>query len=177
MTVIKTEHEVSMAVVSLSKAIIDGVFSIQQLVIVGIHTGGVTLALRLQKEIADLTGVKPPCGSLDITLYRDDLFEGFSKPIVGATVLPESIEAREVVLVDDVIYTGRTVRSAMLELMDYGRPKRIRLAVLIDRGHRELPIVADYVGFHIATRADENVRVRLRDSAAHDEVLLIRRGE
>jgi pyrimidine operon attenuation protein/uracil phosphoribosyltransferase len=95
---------------------------------------------------------------------------------VGATVLPDSVEGREVVLVDDVLYTGRTVRSALIELMDYGRPKRISLAVLVDRGHRELPMKADFIGQSVETSRDETVQVKLRESAPRDEVLLLRRN-
>jgi pyrimidine operon attenuation protein/uracil phosphoribosyltransferase len=177
MIVIMNEEEVRDAVVKIAKAISEDVKDMSKLFVVGIHTGGVHLAQRLQKEIAQARGVQALCGTLDITLYRDDLFDGFSKPIVGATKLPGSIEGSEVVLVDDVLYTGRTVRSALIELMDYGRPKRIRLAVLVDRGHRELPMMADYVGQCIATSRDETVQVNLRESVAErDEVLLLRRS-
>lgn len=166
------EEEVQRAVSQLARSISDNVDELNALFLVGIHTGGVYLARRIQKEISQLRGVMPPCGSLDITLYRDDLFEGLSKPIVGATELPESVEGREVVLIDDVLYTGRTVRSALIELMDYGRPKRIRLAVLVDRGHRELPIFADYVGRMMDTRREQTVEVNLRENSARDEVVL-----
>lgn len=166
------EEEVRCAVTQLAKSISDDVCELRSLFLVGIHTGGVHLARRIQKEIAQMRGVTAPCGTLDITLYRDDLFEGLCKPIVGATVLPESVQGREVVLIDDVLYTGRTVRSALIELMDYGRPKRIRLAVLVDRGHRELPIFADYVGRMMDTARDQTVEVNLRENSARDEVVL-----
>ena len=176
MNVIMNEDEVGEAIKKLAHSISHDVHNMNELVIVGIHTGGVHLARRLQKELVKLRGVEVPCGTLDITLYRDDLFDGFTKPIVGATVLPTSIEGREVVLIDDVLYTGRTVRSALIELMDYGRPKRIRLAVLVDRGHRELPIIADYVGRVVDTTRDETVQVNLLEISNKDEVLLVRRS-
>jgi pyrimidine operon attenuation protein/uracil phosphoribosyltransferase len=175
MNAILNEQQIKKAIATLAECVCRDVSDLNELVIVGVHTGGVHLAQRLQNEIADRRGTRAPCGSLDITLYRDDLFEGLTKPIVGATILPESIEGREVLLVDDVLYTGRTVRAALLELMDYGRPKRIRLAVLIDRGHRELPILADYVGCQLDTSKGDNIHVNLRETTASaDEVVLLR---
>lgn len=177
MNAVMDEDEIADCVKKLSSEICETVLDLKSLFIVGIHTGGVHLARRIQKEIAKARGVEAPCGTLDITLYRDDLFEGFSKPIVGATFLPESVEGREVVLVDDVLFTGRTVRSALIELMDYGRPKRIRLAVLVDRGHRELPVHADYVGRKIEISKEETVEVNLLEieGIATDEVVIVRR--
>jgi pyrimidine operon attenuation protein/uracil phosphoribosyltransferase len=176
MNAIMDEVAIRQATASIAQAVCHDVEDLKQLVIVGIHTGGVFLAQRLQKEIAQVSGVHAPCGSIDITLYRDDLFEGLTKPIVGATQLPDSIEGREVLLVDDVLYTGRTVRSALAELMDYGRPKRIRLAVLVDRGLRELPIMAEYVGCYFDTNDGDKVHVNLRESTnCADEVVLLRR--
>ena len=114
---------------------------------------------------------RPTLGAVDITLYRDDVFLGLPKPEIGPTELPESIEGRAVVLVDDVLYTGRTVRAAMDALIDFGRPRSIQLAVLVDRGHRELPIRADYVGKNLPTAHDEHVHVRLVERDGVDEVV------
>ena len=171
------EEEVRSAVTHLAKSISDDVPELGSLFLVGIHTGGVHLARRIQKEIAQMRGALPPCGTLDITLYRDDLFEGLSKPIVGATVLPESVEGREVVLIDDVLYTGRTVRAAMDAISSFGRPARIQLAVLIDRGHRELPVRPDYVGKNLPTAANEKVRVRIGSADEPDAVWVLKREE
>jgi pyrimidine operon attenuation protein/uracil phosphoribosyltransferase len=115
----------------------------------------------------------PPVGALDITLYRDDLTTIAAHPVIQGTDIPVSIDGRTVVLVDDVLYTGRTVRAALDELIDVGRPDRIRLAVLVDRGHRELPIRADHVGKTLTTRRDEVVQVRLRESDGDDRVVLL----
>jgi pyrimidine operon attenuation protein/uracil phosphoribosyltransferase len=134
-----------------------------ELILVGIHTAGVPLAERLARLIGE-TGERaaPPVGKIDITLYRDDVFEGLPKPEVGATELPNhSIAGKTVVLVDDVLYTGRTIRAALDALMDYGRPRAVQLATLVDRGHRELPIQPDYVGLTVQTTRAESVKVIL----------------
>ena len=142
-------------------------------VLVGVRTRGVPLAQRLAKMIGEAEGVTPPVGALDITLYRDDLTTIAAHPVIQGTDIPVSIDGRTVVLVDDVLYTGRTVRAALDELIDFGRPDRIRLAVLVDRGHRELPIRADHVGKTLTTRRDEVVQVRLRESDGDDRVVLL----
>ena len=143
---------------------------------VGIRTGGAYLADRLMRVLAEAGEEPPTLGAVDITLYRDDVFRGLPKPEVGATELPESIEGRTVVLVDDVLYTGRTVRAAMDVLADYGRPRAVELAVLVDRGRRELPIQPDYVGIRVQTSADESVRVMLSEKGEADRVVLRERG-
>ena len=143
---------------------------------VGIRTGGAYLADRLMRVLAEAGEQPPTLGAVDITLYRDDVFRGLPKPEVGATELPESIEGRTVVLVDDVLYTGRTVRAAMDVLADYGRPRAVELAVLVDRGRRELPIQPDYVGIRVQTSADESVRVMLAEKGETDRVVLRERG-
>ena len=139
------------------------------LVLVGIHTAGVPLAERLAKFVGETGELPaPPVGKIDITLYRDDVFVGLPKPEVGSTELPNhSIAGKTVVLVDDVLYTGRTIRAALDALMDYGRPRAVQLAVLVDRGHRELPIQPDYVGLTVQTSRTESVKVSLdgRDRA------------
>jgi len=142
------------------------------LLLVGIRRRGVPLAERLQGRIQEFEATPVPLGSLDITLYRDDLHAIADHPVVRTTEIPEDIEGKSVVLVDDVLYTGRTVRAALDALMDMGRPARIQLAVLIDRGHRELPIRADYVGKNVPTSGREIVAVRLAETDGEDEVII-----
>lgn len=139
---------------------------------VGIRTGGAILAERMVKLLAEGGENRPVLGAVDITLYRDDVFRGLPKPEIGPTELPESIEGRTVVLVDDVLYTGRTVRAAMDVLADYGRPRAVRLAALVDRGRRELPIQPDLVGVRLATTADQSVRVMFKERGEPDRVVL-----
>lgn len=148
--------------------------SVNDLVLVGIHTGGVPLAQRIRDKIKGITGVEVPCGVLDITLYRDDWTRLSTQPIVKPTVLDFSIEDRVVILVDDVIFTGRTTRAAMDAIMDFGRPMRLETAVLVDRNHRELPISANYVGREVETTLSESVNVYLEELAGRDEVLVER---
>jgi pyrimidine operon attenuation protein/uracil phosphoribosyltransferase len=146
------------------------------LVMVGIYTRGVLLARRLAANLAEFEGAEVPVGALDISLYRDDL-RNRSRPAVRPTSIPVGIHEKRVVLVDDVLYTGRTIRAAMDALNDFGRPKQVQLAVLLDRGHRELPIRADYVGQNIPTAVDEQVEVRLVETDGVDEVAIVRRPE
>ena len=144
--------------------------------LVGIHRRGVPLAHRIAETIAANEGVLVPVGTLDITFHRDDLSRIGRQPQVKATDLPFDLAATTVVIVDDVLYTGRTVRAAMDALMDHGRPAAVRLAVLVDRGHRELPIRADHVGKNVPTSRDEVVHVRLREvDEVADEVVIERR--
>jgi pyrimidine operon attenuation protein/uracil phosphoribosyltransferase len=143
------------------------------LVLLGIPTRGVVLAERLAKAMADVEGVSIPTGALDITMYRDDLRTQPTRP-VGHTHLPIGVDDAVVVLVDDVLFSGRTVRAALDSLGDLGRPRAVRLAVLIDRGHRELPIRADHVGKNLPTAADERVRVRLEEIDGVNEVTIVR---
>lgn len=149
-----------------------------ELALVGIRTGGLFLAERLQKILGGIEGAgpPPPLGAIDIALYRDDVFVGLPRPEVGTTELPFSLPGRTIVLVDDVLYTGRTVRAALDALMDFGRPRAVQLAVLVDRGHRELPIQADYVGLKVVTSREESVRVHLRERNEPDRVVLRERG-
>ena len=141
-------------------------------VLVGVRSRGVPLARRLARAIGKASGAAPPVGALDISLYRDDFTTIAPQPITKGIEIPFSIDGRTVVLVDDVLYTGRTVRCALDELIDFGRPSRIELAVLVDRGHRELPIRADYVGRTIATSREEMVQVLLREEDGRDGVVL-----
>jgi len=141
--------------------------------LVGIRTRGVPLARRLARLVKGASGLEPQIGALDITLYRDDTTAIAPNPVMRGTHIPFSIDGRTVVLVDDVLYTGRTVRAALDALIDFGRPARIELAVLVDRGHRELPIRADYAGRTLATRHDEIVQVLLSEEDGEDRVLLL----
>ncbi|MEJ5347543.1 MAG: bifunctional pyr operon transcriptional regulator/uracil phosphoribosyltransferase PyrR [Desulfosoma sp.] len=142
------------------------------LALVGIHTRGVFLARRLGKILQKKYGLNVPIGTLDINLYRDDWSRLHIQPKVRATVLPFSLEDKDIVLVDDVLFTGRTIRAALDALMDYGRPKRVRVAALVDRGHRELPICAHFVGLELKTRPDQQVNVYLEEKDGADKVVL-----
>ena len=142
------------------------------IVLVGIRSRGIPLAERIAAAIEKIEGTKPALGILDITLYRDDLSTLSYQPIVRETEIPVDITGKTIVLVDDVLYTGRTIRAAMNALLDIGRPRMIQLAVLIDRGHRELPIRADYVGKNVPTAAHEDVSVLLRDVDAEEKVVI-----
>jgi pyrimidine operon attenuation protein/uracil phosphoribosyltransferase len=148
----------------------------ERLVIVGIQRRGVQLADRIVEIINDREKVRIPRGALDITLYRDDLQTVGPRPVVGPTDLPWDIDGMRVVIVDDVLYTGRTVRAALDELADFGRPARIALAVLVDRGGRELPIHADVVGKKVETAPDERVDVKVRELDGEDAVVMTRGG-
>ena len=147
---------------------------VDDLALVGVRTRGVPLARRLARSLRDITGHDVPTGALDITLYRDDLMRHpvGPQPLVRRTEIQFSIDDRKILLVDDVLYTGRTTRAALDALIDYGRPKAIQLIVLVDRGHRELPIKADYVGKNLPTAPEESVQVRLIEIDGEDEVVL-----
>jgi pyrimidine operon attenuation protein/uracil phosphoribosyltransferase len=145
----------------------------KRLALVGIRSRGVPLARRLARLIAEAAGAEPAVGALDIALYRDDFTSLAAQPITKGTDILFSIDGRTVVLVDDVLYTGRTVRAALDQLIDFGRPARIELAVLVDRGHRELPIRADYVGRSLSTSRDEAVQVWVHEEDGRDEVVLV----
>ena len=145
---------------------------VEDLVLVGIRRRGVPLATRMADKIREFEGAQPALGSLDITLYRDDLSTVDHQPVVGATEIPVAINGKVVVLVDDVLYTGRTVRAAMDALIDFGRPRSIQLAVVIDRGHRELPIRADFVGKNVPTSKKEVIGVKLQEIDTIDAVVI-----
>jgi pyrimidine operon attenuation protein/uracil phosphoribosyltransferase len=141
--------------------------------LVGVRTRGVPIAERLAARISGLLGTSVPVGALDITLYRDDLGGGHRWPVLKGTEIPFSVDGAEVVLVDDVLYTGRTIRAALNAICDLGRPSRVRLAVLVDRGHRELPVRADAAGLELATERSESIRVRVRPVDAADEIVRV----
>jgi pyrimidine operon attenuation protein/uracil phosphoribosyltransferase len=173
------EKGISRAVERMTAEILERVQDERQLFLVGIQTRGVPLAKRIAALIAKSTGHQTPVGALDITLYRDDVGPwrpAHQQPVLRATHLPIAVDGRTVCLVDDVLYTGRTIRAALDTLMDYGRPRAIRLAVLIDRGHRELPIAADFVGRAVPTADREDVQVRL-DETDGDEGVWVAREE
>jgi pyrimidine operon attenuation protein/uracil phosphoribosyltransferase len=147
------------------------------LAIIGIHKRGVPLAQRLVRYIEKARNTKVDFGSLDITLYRDDFSASRSQPRVHATQIEFNVAGKRIVLVDDVLYTGRTIRAALSEIIDFGRPGRIELAVLVDRGHQELPIKADYVGKTVETSPSQMVEVRFEETDGEDKVLLIDKGD
>src|SRR5208282_3500378 len=170
---IMDQEAVRRAVLRMAHEIVEKNKGVEHLALVGIRTRGVILAQRLKKAIKDIEGVDVPTGILDITLYRDDLGLGHTKPLVRETLIDFDITDMKIVLVDDVFFTGRTIRAALNALVDFGRPAIIQLAVLIDRGHRELPIRADFVGKNIPTSKSQNVRVVLDESDGKaDEVML-----
>jgi len=157
----------------LAHQIVESNRGAENLVFVGILTRGVQIAERLIEKIEPIEGRRLPLGMLDITFYRDDMLRKLKKPRVQATNIPFDIDGKVVMLVDDVLYTGRTIRAALDALMDFGRPARIQLAVLIDRGHRELPIEADFIGQEVKTTAGEEVRVKLKNVDGEDGVYLV----
>ena len=146
----------------------------KDLAIVGIRRGGVHLAQRLRAELSAALDAEPPIGTLDIALYRDDLAEKGAAPVVGPTDIRFPVQGKTVVLVDDVLYTGRTVRAALDEIVDFGRPRRVWLAVLVDRGGRELPIAADFAGARVDVPDDQDVQVRLREAGAPEDAVVVK---
>ena len=168
----------SRALTRIAHEILERNRGLDEIALVGIRTRGVPLARRLARALKEINGDDVPTGALDITLYRDDLMRHAvgPQPVVRRTEIPFSIDDRKILLVDDVLYTGRTIRSALDALIDFGRPRGIQLVVLIDRGHRELPIKADYVGKSLPTSPEESVQVRLQETDGTDEVVLEQGG-
>lgn len=160
------------ALTRISHEIVEKNKGTKNLILVGIRTRGIPLAERIASEIEKIEGTKPVIGILDITLYRDDLSTLSYQPVVRETEIPGDITGKTIVLVDDVLYTGRTIRAALDALIDMGRPRSIQLAVLIDRGHRELPIRADFVGKNVPTSSKEEIRVVLQENDGDERVVL-----
>jgi pyrimidine operon attenuation protein/uracil phosphoribosyltransferase len=168
---------INRALARLASEIVEENQGTGDLYLIGIQRRGVPLANRLAEKIADLEGVRPPVGILDITLYRDDLTTVGANPVVNRTDLPIAVDERNIILIDDVLYTGRTIRAALDQLIDFGRPRRVQLAVLIDRGkeHRELPIHADYVGKFVPTKKSEIIKVLLNEFDGEEGVAIVER--
>jgi pyrimidine operon attenuation protein/uracil phosphoribosyltransferase len=175
--IIMTKEDIRRTIARIAHEIVEHHKSTEGLVLVGMHTRGVPLANRLAAKIASFEGSKVPLGTLDFSLYRDDIGSRDIQPIVKSTDIPVSINGKSVILVDDVLYTGRSSRAAMDALIDLGRPERIQLAVLIDRGHRELPLKADYIGKNLPSSSEEDVQVSLEETDGHDEVAITREPE
>jgi pyrimidine operon attenuation protein/uracil phosphoribosyltransferase len=173
---IMSAEDIDRSLHRIALQIVENNHGVANLAIIGIHTGGVFLADRIQKLIQDRENIELPTGTLDITLYRDDWSLASQNPIVKKTSITFPMEEMVVVLVDDVIFTGRTIRAAMDALMDIGRPQCIQLAVLVDRGGRELPIQPDYVGMDISVKADEHIHVHLAEKSGADEIVLVGRN-
>ena len=174
---IMTADDVRRALIRISHEIVEKHGGVDGLALVGIQTRGVPLAERLTRAINDHEGVRPPVGSLDISFHRDDVALGSRAPHVKGTDLPFPLESSTLVIVDDVLYTGRTVRAALDALVEFGRPKAVRLAVLVDRGHRELPIRADHVGKNVPTSREERIRVRLVETDGGEDEVVIERPD
>lgn len=172
--IVLDEGDITRAVRRMAHEIIEKSRGIDQIVILGIPTRGVFLAHRIASAIADIEGRTVPCGTLDVTLYRDDLRMREVRPLAPSSIPREGIDGRTVVLVDDVLYSGRTIRAALDALNDLGRPAAVRLAVMVDRGHRELPIRPDFVGKNLPTSQSETVRVHFTERDDRDEVIIER---
>lgn len=170
--IIMDKEEIERTLLRLTHEILERNKGIKDLVLIGIRTGGVYLAERMGNKITAIEKARVPLGIIDITLYRDDFAAGLPRPLVGKTEIPFPLKDKKVILIDDVLYTGRTVRAAMDALIDFGRPKFIQLAVLIDRGHRELPIQADYVGKKVTTLPEEDVQVYFREAGEEDRAVI-----
>jgi pyrimidine operon attenuation protein / uracil phosphoribosyltransferase len=174
MPVIMEADRMARTLTRIAHEIVERNRGVEGLALVGIRTRGVVIAKRLAHSLQEITKEAVPTGVLDITLYRDDLMRHTigPQPLVRRTEIPFSIDDQKILLVDDVLYTGRTVRAALDALIDFGRPKEIQLVVLVDRGHRELPIRADYVGKNVPTSSQESVQVRVQEIDGTDEVVI-----
>ena len=170
--IIMTPEDISRTLARIAHEIIERNKTIDHLILVGMRTRGVPLAKRLAADIEDFEKIKIPVGALDIKLYRDDLSSLDRQPVVQRTDIPANIDGKSIVLVDDVLYTGRSTRAAMDALIDLGRPQSIQLAVLVDRGHREMPIRPDYVGKNVPSSRHEEIQVQLVETDGIDEVAI-----
>ena len=166
------EGGIERALARIAHEILERNQGMAHLTLVGIRSRGVFLAERLQKKLSEIEKKEIPVGILDITLYRDDLSEIGSKAVLHETNIPFNLKGKVVILVDDVLFTGRTIRAALDGLIDFGRPKAIQLAVLVDRGHRELPIKADYVGKNVPTAFRDKIIIRLKETDGKDEAVI-----
>ena len=175
--IIMTAEDIRRTLARMAHEIIERNKVIDHLILVGMHTRGVPLAKRLAANIDNFEESELPVGALDFSLYRDDLSSLEAQPVIQRTDIPTNIDGKSIVLVDDVLYTGRSIRAAMDALIDLGRPKSIQLAVLIDRGHREMPIRADYIGKNIPSARHEEIQVRLAETDGVDEVAIISPAE
>ena len=171
--VLMTAGDMNRVLTRMASQVVENNPDLSDVLLVGIRRRGVPLAERIAAKIKEVDGVTVATGALDITLYRDDLSTVGDRPVVNKTEIPADITARTIILVDDVLYTGRTIRAALDELIDFGRPRRVQLAVLIDRGWRELPIQADYVGKTVATTADEIIKVMLPEYDETEQVVVV----
>jgi pyrimidine operon attenuation protein/uracil phosphoribosyltransferase len=171
--ILMTTEDIRRTLARIAHEIIERNKAIEHLILVGMHTRGAPLAKRLAANIKNFENSEIPVGDLDISLYRDDLSSLDLQPIVQRTDIPVNIDGKSIVLVDDVLYTGRSIRAAMDALIDLGRPSSIQLAVLIDRGHRELPIRADYAGKNVPSSRHEEIQVQLEETDGIDEVAII----
>jgi pyrimidine operon attenuation protein/uracil phosphoribosyltransferase len=174
MPLVMDADRMSRALTRIAHEILERNRGLDDIALIGIRTRGVPLARRIARSLHDINGDDVPTGALDITLYRDDLMRHpvGPQPLVRRTEIQFSIDERKILLVDDVLYTGRTIRAALDALIDFGRPQAIQLVVLVDRGHRELPIKADYVGKNLPTSLKQSVQVRLQEIDGSDEVLI-----
>ena len=172
MSVVMDAERMSRSLARIAHEILERNRGVEDLALVGIRTRGVPIAKRLARAIHEINGHDVPTGALDITMYRDDLMRHAvgPQPVIRKTEIPFSIDDKHILLVDDVLYTGRTIRAALDALIDFGRPKVIQLVVLVDRGHRELPIKADYVGKNLPTALTQSVQVHLEEVDGRDEV-------
>ena len=171
--VIMSAAEIRRTLARIAHEVVERNHGCKDLMFIGIYTRGVPLARRIAASIREIEGVEIPVGALDIGLYRDDLFNLESPPILRPSDIPSDVAGKRVVLVDDVLYTGRSIRAAMDALIDFGRPQYVQLAVLVDRGHREMPIRPDYVGKNLPTSRKEEIAVRLKEVDGRDEVAII----
>ena len=174
MALVMDADRMARALTRMSHEILERNRGLDEIALVGIRTRGVPLARRISRSLHEINGDDVPTGALEITLYRDDLMRHpvGPQPLVRRTEIPFSIDDRKILLVDDVLYTGRTIRAALDALIDFGRPRAIQLVVLVDRGHRELPIKADYVGKNLPTSSKQSVQVHLQEIDGKDEVLI-----
>ncbi len=171
--IVLTSEDIRRTLARIAHEIIERSLTTEEIVLIGLHTRGVPLARRLAANIETFEGTKIPVGSLDFSLYRDDLASRNFTPVVKSTDIPVNIDDKTIILVDDVLFTGRSIRAAMDALIDIGRPRAIKLVVLIDRGHRELPIRPDYVGKNIPSSLNEDIKVKLNETDDTDEVTII----